>query len=149
MLKKYISLLISLLLIVGCVAAAPLQQANGSWQLSSEDITALNEQFKNMMESLPQNGFSLTKVTLTLEAATNEITIGGSYMVNGEYKTDELIQTIEFNVISENPESNELILDVEGRTYTLTIKGDRLELKGDRLEVTAANGESMVFGRIK
>ena len=135
---KYFFGLALLLLVAGCVAGGgtPLQQAKGTWLLSFDETITQNPELQEMVNSDPDVATylreSMENLSLLIDTDKNIMTI----LADGEIDTE-----LPFTVVSETPEDNTLILNVNDEEFVLIIANDRLEW--------IERGESLVFVRVK
>ena len=139
--KNFFCLVIIFMLcaLTGCIvgsAATPLQHAKGDWALSFDETIAANQEMRDLVGEDPEMEQymreSMQGLTLTVDTERKVVIL----TVEGQVDDES-----EFTVVSETPESNKIVLDMNGSHFTLIVKGDRM----DWIE----NGDTLVFERIK
>ena len=139
MLKKYSLLAVMLLCLAACTttsATTPLQQVNGSWELSFDETLAASQELRDLvkddsdMEEYMRESMQGLLLTIDVERSLIILTVEG-----------DVDDESEFTVVSESAEEGKLVLDMSGDEFTLVVNGDRMEW----LEA----GDTLVFKRVK
>ena len=132
-------IMVMLCALAGCIAgnvATPLQQANGDWALSFDKTMVANQELRDLVNEDPDMEQYMREtmqgLTLTVDMERKVIIL----TMDGQMDDES-----EFTVVSEMPEDNKIVLDMNGSHFILIIKDDHMDW--------VENGDILVFDRIK